>query len=144
MELKRRSQQPQPPIQPSRSNSFSDKQETGIKSTTTTKTTHTRAPTSTWVYLLLLLIAVISVVTIPHPFHPPHNEPPSYQHVFYYGWLTALSTGMGVLPFLFLPQVPSFWIGVSNGTFRNSHSDTATKSSLSRSRSPNLTQSINN
>jgi hypothetical protein len=66
--------------------------------------------------VLLLLIAVITVVTIPHPFHPTHNEPPSYQHVFYYGWLTALSTGMGVLPFLFLPQVPSFWIGVSNGT----------------------------
>lgn len=117
MELKRRSQQ-QSPIQPSRSNSFPENGSPPKSSTSTTKgTTTTRAPTSTWVYLSLLLIAVITVVTIPHPFHPPHNEPPSYQHVFYYGWLTALSTGMGVLPFLFLPQVPSFWIGVSNGTF---------------------------
>ena len=70
--------------------------------------------TPAWVILLLGVFAVISATTIPHPFHPEGE--PSLQHVFYYGWLTALSTGLGVAPFIFLPDVPSFWVGISNGT----------------------------
>lgn len=69
--------------------------------------------TPLWVKILLVVIAVISVTTIPHPFHPEGE--PSLQHVFYYGWLTALSTGLGVAPFVFLPDVPTFWVGISNG-----------------------------
>ena len=73
--------------------------------------------TPTWVYPLLLAFAAITVVTIPHPFHPPHGQQPTIQHVFYYGWLTAMSTGLGALPFLLVPDVKSFWVGISNGTF---------------------------
>jgi hypothetical protein len=50
---------------------------------------------------------------MPHPLHP-ENEPTA-QHVFYYGWLTAISTGLGVVPLLFAPNLASYWVGVSNG-----------------------------
>ena len=66
-----------------------------------------------WVIALLLVFVAVTVVTIPHPFQP-HGEP-TMNHVFYYGWLTALSTGLGVLPFMCLPDVPAFWVGISNG-----------------------------
>jgi len=74
-----------------------------------------RPKTPVWVYLLLVLFAVITYATMPVPFHPPHGEEPTIQHVFYYGWLTAISTGFGALPFLLVPDVQSFWVGVSNG-----------------------------
>lgn len=66
-----------------------------------------------WVIALLLVFVAVTIVTIPHPFQP-HGEP-TMNHVFYYGWLTALSTGLGVLPFICLPDVPTFWVGISNG-----------------------------
>ena len=69
--------------------------------------------TPVWVYALLGVFFLVTVTTIPHPFHPQGE--PTLQHVFYYGWLTALSTGLGVAPFLFIPDVPSFWVGISNG-----------------------------
>lgn len=74
--------------------------------------------TPTWTYILLILFAIISVVSIPTPLHPARGEKPSVKHVFYYGWLTAISTGLGALPFYFFPKVGPFWVGVSNGTSR--------------------------
>lgn len=85
------------------------KQEMNGKSTESPKT-------PVWVYLLLVLFAAITYVTIPVPFHPPHGKEPTIQHVFYYGWLTAISTGLGALPFWLVPDVQSYWVGVSNGT----------------------------
>ena len=35
--------------------------------------------------------------------------------VWYYGWITAISTGFGALPFLFFQEPNKFWLGVSNG-----------------------------
>lgn len=75
------------------------------------------AVTPPWVYALLLLFAVVTLVTYPVPFQP-HGEP-NLKHVFFYGWMTAISTGCGVLPFMVLPDVPKFWVGISNGTSRN-------------------------
>jgi len=75
--------------------------------------------TPAWVYLLLVLFAIITNATIPEPFHPPHGQEPTITHVFYYGWLTAISTGLGALPFLLVPDVESFWVGISNGTSWN-------------------------
>ena len=69
--------------------------------------------TPAWVTLTLVVFAVVTVVTFPRPFQP-HGEA-SIQHVFYYGWLTALSTGFGVIPFIFLPDVAAYWVGISNG-----------------------------
>lgn len=74
--------------------------------------------TSPWVYGALVLFAVISYVTIPDPLQPPHGQHPSIQHVFYYGWLTAISTGLGALPLVFSPSLGSYWVGISNGTLR--------------------------
>mmetsp|Transcript_32053 Transcript_32053/g.35896 ORF Transcript_32053/g.35896 Transcript_32053/m.35896 type:complete len:332 (-) Transcript_32053:135-1130(-) len=70
--------------------------------------------TSPLVYGALVLFAVISYVTIPDPLQPPHGQHPSIQHVFYYGWLTAISTGLGALPLVFAPQLASYWVGISN------------------------------
>lgn len=73
--------------------------------------------TPLWVYLLLTLIAIVTVVMFPRPFQP-HGQP-TLKHVFFYGWLTAISTGLGVVPFFCLPAVASYWVGVSNGESRH-------------------------
>ena len=72
--------------------------------------------TSPWVYAALVLFAVITYATMPDPLQPPHGEAPSIQHVFYYGWLTAISTGLGAIPLVFAPNLASYWVGISNGT----------------------------
>lgn len=71
------------------------------------------AQTPLWAFALLAVFAVISFTTYPVPFQP-HGEP-TLKHVFFYGWMTAISTGCGVLPFMVLPEVPKFWVGISNG-----------------------------
>ncbi|KAL7580084.1 hypothetical protein ACA910_012848 [Epithemia clementina (nom. ined.)] len=71
---------------------------------------HTATPA--WAYCVLVLLAIVTLLTIPTPFQAQGE--PTIAHVFYYGWLTALSTGAGVLPFLFLPKVATYWVGVSN------------------------------
>ena len=74
----------------------------------------TRSETPTWVNALLISFALVTVVTYPVPFQP-HGEP-TLKHVFFYGWMTAISTGCGVLPFMILQDVAKFWVGISNGT----------------------------
>lgn len=73
--------------------------------------------TAPWVYCALVIFALITYVTKPDPLQPPHGESPSIQHVFYYGWLTAISTGLGAIPLVFAPNLASYWVGISNGTF---------------------------
>jgi cation transport ATPase len=77
----------------------------------------TKAVTPRWVYILLVVFALLTILTIPHPFHPTIKDGPTVRHVFYYGWLTAMSTGLGALPFLLYPDVGTYWVGISNGTF---------------------------
>lgn len=62
--------------------------------------------------LAAIVLLIISVVTIPTPFQPVGK--PTLMHVWYYGWITALSTGLGVLPLVFAPELDSYWVGVSN------------------------------
>ena len=62
-----------------------------------------------------ITLVIISIVTVPVPFQPVGK--PTLMHVWYYGWITALSTGLGVLPLVFAPELDPFWIGVSNGEF---------------------------
>lgn len=71
--------------------------------------------TSNSVMGTLAVIAAISYLAMPNPLQPQRGEAPSIQHVFYYGWLTAISTGLGVLPLVFTPELPAFWVGISNG-----------------------------
>jgi len=35
-------------------------------------------------------------------------------HVWYFGWITALSTGLGTLPFVVVSEMNKWWLGVSN------------------------------
>lgn len=88
------------------------KHEMVVTGKTPISTTPTTPP---WVFVLLVIFAAISVFAIPKPFQPQHGQEPTIRHVFYYGWLTAISTGLGALPFLLVPNVKSFWVGVSNG-----------------------------
>jgi ZIP family zinc transporter len=74
-----------------------------------------RIKTPNWVYFALIAFAIISYVALPVPLQPHHGEVPSIQHVFYYGWLTAISTGLGALPLVFAPNLASYWVGISNG-----------------------------
>jgi hypothetical protein len=59
---------------------------------------------------LSLLVVLISVFTLPLDWSIV-----STQHVWYYGWITAVSTGVGVLPFFFFSEPDKFWMGISNG-----------------------------
>jgi hypothetical protein len=35
--------------------------------------------------------------------------------IWYYGWVTAISTALGVIPFFFVKSPDRYWMGVSNG-----------------------------
>ena len=35
-------------------------------------------------------------------------------HVWWYGWITALSTGIGALPFAFVKSTSDWWLGLAN------------------------------
>lgn len=90
------------------------------------KGTMTKTKTSPWAWGAMALLIVITYVTMPDPLQPPHGQSPSRQHVFYYGWLTAVFTGLGALPLAFAPNLASYWVGLSNGTFVRSVGRSAT------------------
>lgn len=60
-----------------------------------------------------VVVALISYFTLPDSLQPVGR--PTLQHVWYYGWISALSTGLGVVPLIFAPDLDKFWVGVSNG-----------------------------
>lgn len=61
----------------------------------------------------LVLIVLITLFTYPDTLQPVGR--PTLNHVWYFGWISALSTGLGVLPLIFSPTLDSWWIGVTNG-----------------------------
>lgn len=63
----------------------------------------------------ILLVILISVFTLPEDWSVVRA-----QHVWYYGWITAVSTGAGVLPFFFFSEPNKYWMGISNGMRHNS------------------------
>lgn len=71
--------------------------------------------TPPWVLGTLTGFLVFTYTLLPDPLQPHHGEEPSIHHVFYYGWLTALSTGLGVVPLVFAPNLAPYWVGISNG-----------------------------
>lgn len=72
-------------------------------------------PTPLSSIILMAVLIIITIVTIPSPLQPVGK--PTVQHVWYYGWITAVSTGLGVLPLVFMPNLDSYWVGISNGAF---------------------------
>mmetsp|Transcript_5661 Transcript_5661/g.7237 ORF Transcript_5661/g.7237 Transcript_5661/m.7237 type:complete len:351 (-) Transcript_5661:252-1304(-) len=69
-----------------------------------------RTPTITIV--AMILIVAISVFTLPDSLQPVGR--PTVQHVWYFGWISALSTGLGVLPLIVSPEFDTYWVGVTN------------------------------
>lgn len=61
----------------------------------------------------LIFIILITLYALPDTLSPTKIE---VNHVWYFGWITAVSTGLGVVPFIFVKELSSFWIGVSNAT----------------------------
>mmetsp|Transcript_13354 Transcript_13354/g.20245 ORF Transcript_13354/g.20245 Transcript_13354/m.20245 type:complete len:321 (-) Transcript_13354:190-1152(-) len=55
---------------------------------------------------------LITIFTCPKELHTLNGT--TVLHVWYYGWLTAISTGLGVIPLILVPQLDSFWIGCAN------------------------------
>jgi len=78
------------------------------------KRTMTTTKTSPWVWATMALFALVTYGTMPDPLQPPDGQSPSIQHVFYYGWLTAIFTGFGAVPLAFAPNLASYWVGLSN------------------------------
>ena len=70
------------------------------------------APTDYMGYALLAVLLVVTVVTYPRG----DRSKATWQHVWYYGWITAVSTGLGAVPFYFFQEPNKYWMGVSNGT----------------------------
>lgn len=64
---------------------------------------------------LLLAIMLLTVAFYPTGFHATAQlTKADYRVVFYYGWITAVSTGLGVLPFVFVPNMGKVWLGIAN------------------------------
>ena len=76
-------------------------------------------------YAILLLFAMITYCAYPssssssyshHHHHDgqQHNQPITLHTVFYYGWISAISTGLGVVPLCFVTKMNDYYIGLSN------------------------------
>lgn len=54
-------------------------------------------PTSKWTWAGFLLLILVTKYTFPDQLRTPN---PTLQHVWFYGWVTALSTGLGAAPLI--------------------------------------------
>jgi len=62
-------------------------------------------------WLSYSLFGILVFITV---FYYPKTEEVNTSYVFYHGWITAISTGLGVLPFYFVTDPSKFVMGVSN------------------------------
>jgi zinc transporter ZupT len=65
-------------------------------------------------YAVIALLALITYATYPGITWGNNAMEPSVHTVFYYGWISAISTGFGVLPLCFISEMKEYWIGVTN------------------------------
>lgn len=65
-------------------------------------------------YIIIVILAIITYVTYPGSTWGHDGLEPTMHTVFYYGWISAISTGFGVLPLCFVREMKEYWIGVSN------------------------------
>ena len=66
---------------------------------------------------LLLSVCVCAMITITYCTMPSKlvvQEKPTVQHVWFYGWVAAITTGLGALPVLWFTQPSDFWVSVSS------------------------------
>ena len=62
-------------------------------------------------WLILICIVIISAVSYGRL---KVSQKVTLEQVWFYGWVTAVSTGLGVLPVFFFSDPDAFWMGVSN------------------------------
>lgn len=60
---------------------------------------------------VITLMGAITYFTMPESVTV---KTPTVQHVWFYGWLAAITTGLGALPLLFFSKPADFWLGASN------------------------------
>lgn len=58
---------------------------------------HHHHPNSKWTWAGYLLLLVVTKYTLPDELH---TSAPTLKHVWFYGWVTALSTGVGAAPLI--------------------------------------------
>lgn len=68
-------------------------------------------PTSRWTWLGYLLLVIVSKLTLPSDLRPTS---PTMSHVWYYGWVTAVSTGLGAAPLFFAQNLGNRVLSVGN------------------------------
>eukprot|EP00287_Rhodomonas_sp_CCMP768_P008337 CAMPEP_0196723574 /NCGR_PEP_ID=MMETSP1091-20130531/5671_1 /TAXON_ID=302021 /ORGANISM="Rhodomonas sp., Strain CCMP768" /LENGTH=357 /DNA_ID=CAMNT_0042065529 /DNA_START=159 /DNA_END=1232 /DNA_ORIENTATION=- len=59
----------------------------------------------------IAVLAAITLFTCPPTFT---TKEPTVLHVWYYGWLSAVSTGLGAIPLMFWGGLSDWWLGVCN------------------------------
>lgn len=64
--------------------------------------------TAQWLTVGVLAATALGVQQLASP------SAPRLAHVFWYAWITAVSTGLGAAPWLFVRHVPARWLGLSN------------------------------
>jgi len=79
----------------------------------------TNAKTPVRSKISFVLLCIISYVMWPPGglYVEPGTGSITWQHVWYYGWITAVSTGLGVLPLIFVRDVShleKYYVGMSN------------------------------
>ena len=63
-------------------------------------------------WFLLIMLAIITGVSYSFT---TVSDKVTIEQVWFAGWITAISTGLGVVPFIFLSESPNkFWMGISN------------------------------
>jgi len=60
---------------------------------------------------VIALMGAITYLTLPENLS---IKTPTVLHVWFYGWLAAITTGLGALPLLFFSKPADFWLGASN------------------------------
>ena len=63
-------------------------------------------------YMSLVALLATTALSVPRTLAGPMSG----AHVWWYGWVTCVSTGFGVLPFLFASRLDDIWLGVSNAS----------------------------
>ncbi|CAH0487981.1 unnamed protein product [Peronospora farinosa] len=71
--------------------------------------------TRRFAYALALTMIFITFYSFPmhHHFHGRGGK--NARYVWWCGWLTAVATGLGALPFYWIQNIDKFWLGICNG-----------------------------
>ncbi|KDO29877.1 hypothetical protein SPRG_04944 [Saprolegnia parasitica CBS 223.65] len=86
--------------------------EEGVDADALKKAEVVKPHTSAWLRPEALVTMVLIAVTLIS--YPYTGGIRSWHYVWWCGWLTAVSTGFGAVPFLWVKDIEKFWLGVCN------------------------------